>query len=310
MKILAFADLHGSISSLRKVKKKAKKADIIVCLGDFTIFGDNIIYFMKKINKLGKPVLIIHGNHETRTEVQVLSKGLKNITFMHRKAKVIGDCLFLGYGGGGFSIRDEDFDLKWEKKFKEKIKKNKKVVFMTHQPPYGTNIDLVWDEHCGNKSFRDFYRQNRVDVFFSGHLHETADTIEVVKGTTLINPGPQGIVIDTKEEIKKTVKKLSVRKVRSKTSVIKTYKTATKKKKPTKKVRKKTKKPTKKKLSAKKVRSKASVSPKKRKIIKKKPTKKTKKPTRKKSKKPSRKQLKKAKTLKRKKSTASRVKKR
>ena len=300
MKILAFADLHGSISSLRKVKNKAKKADIIICLGDFTIFGDNIIYFMKKINKLGKQVLIIHGNHETRTEVKVLSKGLKNITFMHRKAKVIGDCLFIGYGGGGFSIRDEDFDLKWEKKFKEKIKKNKnkKVVFMTHQPPYGTNIDLVWDEHCGNKSFRDFYRQNRVDVFFSGHLHETADTIEVVKGTTLINPGPHGIVIDAKQDMKKPVKK----KTQSKTS-----KTATKKKKQTKKVRKKIKKPLKKKLSKRKVRSKASVSPKKRKIIKKKTAKKTKKLTRKKRKKPSRKPLKKAKTIKRKKSTRLRV---
>ena len=300
MKILAFADLHGSISSLRKVKNKAKKADIIICLGDFTIFGDNIIYFMKKINKLGKQELIIHGNHETRTEVKVLSKGLKNITFMHRKAKVIGDCLFIGYGGGGFSIRDEDFDLKWEKKFKEKIKKNKnkKVVFMTHQPPYGTNIDLVWDEHCGNKSFRDFYRQNRVDVFFSGHLHETADTIEVVKGTTLINPGPQGIVIDAKQDMKKPVKKLSARKVRSKASVktqSKTSKTATKKKKQTKKVRKKIKKPTKKK------------SPKKRKIIKKKTAKKTKKLTRKKLKKPSRKPLKKAKTIKRKKKTRLRL---
>lgn len=298
MKILAFADLHGSISSLRKVKKKAKKADIIICLGDFTIFGDNIIYFMKKINKLGKPVLIIHGNHETRTEVKVLSKGLKNITFMHRKAKVIGDCLFIGYGGGGFSIRDEDFDLKWEKKFKEKIKKykNKKVVFMTHQPPYGTNIDLVWDEHCGNKSFRDFYRQNRVDVFFSGHLHETADTIEVVKGTTLINPGPQGIVIDAKQDMKKSKKHKKIKKKSTKKKTkSKIKKTATKKKKPTKKVRKKIKKPTKKK------------SPKKRKTIKKKTAKKTKKLIRKKTKKPSRKPLKKAKTIKRKKSTRIRV---
>ncbi len=72
MKILGFTDMHGSLSALKKLKKKAKKADIVLCLGDFTIFGDNLIYFLKKINNFGKPVLMIHGNHEYRREIQDL----------------------------------------------------------------------------------------------------------------------------------------------------------------------------------------------------------------------------------------------
>lgn len=244
MKILGFADMHGSISALKKLKKKAKKADIILCLGDFTIFSDNMPYFLKKINKLGKPVLLIHGNHEFKKEVQMLVKDMKNITFFHKKSKIIGDCLFLGHGGGGFSLRDKSFDKTWAKRFKEKIKKHKKkrVVFMTHQPPYGSEVDMVWDEHCGSKSYRDFYKKNRVDVLFTGHLHETADVIEVVKGTTLINPGPKGYIVEVREdivkvEIKKKKKKSKKKKVTKKKTkkVVKKKKVKTTKKKVTKK---------------------------------------------------------------------------
>ena len=38
MMLLVFVDTHGDIDSLRKLKKKATKADLVLCAGDITIF--------------------------------------------------------------------------------------------------------------------------------------------------------------------------------------------------------------------------------------------------------------------------------
>ena len=66
MKILVFVDLHGNKSSLMDIINRSKKKDIslVVCVGDFTIFGEQQDLFLAKLDKIGKPVLMIHGNHE------------------------------------------------------------------------------------------------------------------------------------------------------------------------------------------------------------------------------------------------------
>ena len=43
MNILCVADMHGSWKAYKDIKKKAKKADIIIMAGDFTIFEREII---------------------------------------------------------------------------------------------------------------------------------------------------------------------------------------------------------------------------------------------------------------------------
>ena len=60
MKILAFVDTHGSMKSLKKVMKKAKKADIVVCAGDLSIFEEGLDIIIMELNSLKKPVLLIH----------------------------------------------------------------------------------------------------------------------------------------------------------------------------------------------------------------------------------------------------------
>ena len=65
MEILAFVDAHGSLSALRELKKKAARADLLVCAGDISIFEHGLVRLLYELNKINKPVLIIHGNHET-----------------------------------------------------------------------------------------------------------------------------------------------------------------------------------------------------------------------------------------------------
>src|SRR5210317_1760732 len=111
MKILAFIDMHGSLSALKKIKHKAKHADIIVCGGDFTIFEQGMKHFLEEFNKLKKPLLIIHGNHEEEQELRHLChEKYKNLFFLHKKHFIKDDVIFLGWGGGGFSKKDKEFE--------------------------------------------------------------------------------------------------------------------------------------------------------------------------------------------------------
>jgi len=194
MKILAFTDTHGSDKALKGVKKKAKNVDLIICLGDFTIFGHNQKRILKKINSLGKKILLLHGNHEVIREVKKDLKDLKNIKFMHNNIHKEGKILFLGWGGGGFALKEPDFkDL--VKKFKAKKKKDNKIVLLTHGPPYGTILDLIWDQHCGCKTYTSFIKKYKPAFALSGHLHENNNKKQKYGKTMLINPGPHGKVI-------------------------------------------------------------------------------------------------------------------
>lgn len=190
MKILAFTDMHGSLPALRKVRKAAKEADIIVCCGDFTIFEDNIDYFLNEFNEFGKEVLLVHGNHEDEEITQALCKMFPNIRFMHEKRYVFKGIEFVGYGGGGFSTTDSHF----EKIKKELSFKSKKTVFITHQPPYGA-VDIVSKKHCGSKTLASFVKAEKPALMLCGHLHENFNKKEVMGVTMVMNPGPAGTII-------------------------------------------------------------------------------------------------------------------
>lgn len=198
MKILAFTDTHGSMPALKRIEQKVKtqNPDLLVCAGDLSIFEHGIVGIMRRLNRLDKEILIIHGNHEDSSTFVKLSKLFKNIIFIHKKHFIKNNALFLGYGGGGFSIVDKGFE-KTAPKFKKIIKNNKdkKIILMTHAPPYKTNVDYLGGNHCGNKSIRKFIEKNKVDLLICGHLHENFGKEDKIKKTKVINPGHFGKIL-------------------------------------------------------------------------------------------------------------------
>jgi len=198
MKLLAFTDLHLSSVAYKKIKQKVKKQnpDLLICAGDVTIFEQGLDFILKKLNQLKKKILIIHGNHETAIVMKKLCKKYNNIIFIHKKQYNHNNHIFFGYGGSGFSLVEPEF-YKTGEKFAEIIKKNKdkKIIFITHAPPYKTNLDLVVSSHCGNKTLKHFIVRNKVDLHICGHLHENFGKKDRIKGTDIINPGPYGKII-------------------------------------------------------------------------------------------------------------------
>ena len=199
MKLLAFTDTHGSLLALKRIEQKVRNQnpDLLVCAGDISIFEHGIFGIARRLNKLNKKIIIIHGNHEDDSTFRKLSKLFKNIIFVHKNYHIENDILFLGYGGGGFSIVDKEFE-KITIKFKKIIKNNKdkKIILVTHAPPYKTRLDKLIQGHSGNKAIRHFIEKNKIDLLICGHLHENFGKEDKINKTKIINPGPFGKIID------------------------------------------------------------------------------------------------------------------
>ena len=189
MRILFFTDIHGSTRHLNEIVEKSRNADIIACPGDLTIFENGLDEIFRKLNSTGKPIIVIHGNHESASSMSVLSLRYKNVHFIHKSYYIHEDVIFFGHGGGGF---DSFQGLPKPKK----EDKNFRLILLTHAPPYGTAIDDMdggW--HVGCKNYKEFILAHQPILAVSGHIHETFELEEQLGNTLMFNPGPRGRII-------------------------------------------------------------------------------------------------------------------
>jgi hypothetical protein len=201
MKILAFTDVHAYLPSINKILIKAKKEkpDLMICAGDLTWFG-NGLEIVKKLN-IGVPLLMIPGNHEIPEEISFLAKRFPFVKNIHLQSFFLRNYLFLGCGGGGFTQHHAEFEQS-EEKFAKTIKQLKiqdhpnKVILVTHQPPYKTKTDFIFGEYAGSKSIRKFIEKYQPALCITGHLHENFGKKDKIGQTLIVNPGPDGMIIE------------------------------------------------------------------------------------------------------------------
>ncbi|MBN1645339.1 metallophosphoesterase family protein [Candidatus Woesearchaeota archaeon] len=192
MKILAFTDVHENLTAFKQIEKKAYKSDLLVCAGDLTIFETHIGPMMKKLSQIKKPILMIPGNHETPEVLKKYCSFYKNIIYIHKKLYDYKDNYFLGWGGGGFSQVEKEF----EKLIKRTNISGKKVILITHAPPYNTKLDMIGKQHYGNKSITKYIRGNKnIILHICGHFHEQWGKQDKINNVRIINPGPKGEII-------------------------------------------------------------------------------------------------------------------
>ena len=186
MKILIVSDEECPALWDYYIPGRLKEYDLILSCGDL-----NAQYLSFLVTMSGKPVLYVHGNHDT--------------DYQHNPpwgCDCIDDAIveyngirFMGLGGckkyhpGPHQITEKEMErrihrLAW------KLKRLGGVdVLVTHAPPKGLG-DGEDRAHEGFQSFRDFLDKYRPRYLLHGHVHQRYGEQERVRehnGTTLIN---------------------------------------------------------------------------------------------------------------------------
>ena len=195
MKILAFVDSHGNKKAMDVLERESKKVDLILCAGDISIFEQDLDKILKRMDGWGKPILMLHGNHESEADMARACKGLQNIEFFHKKAKLINNILFMGFGGGGFEKKTPEM-ADFFKSRKILLNSAKTKVFIFHAPPYDTKLDHIGSSHNGNHTSKELILEYEPDLVVCGHFHENANKRERLGKGVLLNPGPSGWVVE------------------------------------------------------------------------------------------------------------------
>ena len=199
MKFLAFVDMHQDLGDFAILQERlAANPDVkhIICLGDFTFFGQNMPELLELLDSLEKDVFLIHGNHEDEEEIDKIIKKYAHITFVHKKIVEIDGVTFVFFGGGGFSSKEPEFK-KLVRTHDSLLRSSKKIVLATHPPPYNTILDELqpgWN--VGVKDFKEFIETYDPVLAISGHIHENYKKQGLHKKTLLVNPGGDGEIFE------------------------------------------------------------------------------------------------------------------
>jgi len=201
MNIVVISDIHGDVENLLSFLDKVRelKFDVVVCPGDFTDVdtprgftqNDVVRLIIKELKTLKKPLLCVPGNVDPKEIINILEE--EGVS-LHGRGKVIGGVGFYGFGGAktpfGTSMEPSEEELKigLENSWKD-IKDNKKVIQVTHNPPFNTKIDMIQTGlHVGSKAVRSFIELHDPIVAVSAHIHE-AKGVDKLKNTFLMNSG-------------------------------------------------------------------------------------------------------------------------
>ena len=199
MKILAASDIHGDTQLVKRLAEQAKNenVDLVVLCGDITQAEESTDNLIGPFAALGKKVLLIPGNHETVATTDFLAE-VYGVTHLHGYSIQIGDVGIFGCGGaevGPFPTDDKEIYTLLNKGF-EKIKNVKKKIMVTHVHPKGSKIEGFSNFVEGSVSVKKAIEKFKPDLMLCGHVHEAHGIEEKIGGTTLINVGKHGKIID------------------------------------------------------------------------------------------------------------------
>ena len=192
MKIFAFSDLHRDVEATRQLLRASAGADVIVVAGDFSTKGIGAADTLDALAASTVPVIVVHGNHDTPTEIEALCARSDVLNYLHGTSIVIEGETFFGLGG---EIPSRN-SFKWnayetEEHATELLRAcPENSVVVTHTPPFGL-ADLQRNgEHEGSTAILAMIGQKAPKFLLCGHIHHAWGMTGQRGGTFVHNLGP------------------------------------------------------------------------------------------------------------------------
>jgi len=196
IKILVASDVHGDKKITNRLAKKAssEEVDLIILAGDLTFMENSTDDLVGPF--LDKPVLLLHGNHESVSTVDFLSELYPGAVNLHGYSFIKDDVGIFGCGGAdmGISVNSDRGIFDSLSRAHEKIKGLNKKIMVTHMHAFDT--DAEFSGFKGSRGIRKAIEEFQPDIFLSGHIHEAEGLKEKIGRTTVYSIGKSGKIIE------------------------------------------------------------------------------------------------------------------
>ncbi|MFA4960058.1 MAG: metallophosphoesterase [Candidatus Pacearchaeota archaeon] len=191
-RILAAADLHGSVDIAKKLSEKAKKGkvDLVILAGDINGATEGDERILLPFMKANQKVAFIPGNWDFDKESLALKAHGKNIDNYYIS---YGDIGIAGIGNANWktNLKYEDFEL-LRANFKRM--KPKKRILVSHVHAKGTMAEF--SGFPGDKILRKAVEEFKPDLLISAHIHEAEGIEDKIGNTRIIQVGRNGTIIE------------------------------------------------------------------------------------------------------------------
>ena len=192
LRILAAADLHGSLDIAKKLSMKAKrnKVDLVVLAGDVYGYSDGEVGILEPFRKAGQKVVFVPGNCDFDAEHEMLKKEAKSI---HNYYVTYGDVGILGIGNPNWKLSLDVNDLAEIKRNFGRMKAGKRVL-VSHLHAAGTKAEFSGIP--GDEIIRDAVDEFKPDLLIAAHIHESEGIEDRIGGTRVVQVGRTGKIIE------------------------------------------------------------------------------------------------------------------
>ncbi len=192
LKILAAADLHGSLDVARSLAKKGlrEKVDLIVLAGDIYGYSEGDENILGPFVDAGQKVVFVPGNCDFDEEHERLRKMGKSI---HNYYVTYGDVGIAGIGSPNWKLSLDDGDLVAIRNNFERMKPKKRIL-VSHLHAAGTMAEF--SGIAGEEILRDAVKEFKPNLLISAHIHEAEGIEDRIGKTRVVQVGRRGKIIE------------------------------------------------------------------------------------------------------------------
>jgi Icc-related predicted phosphoesterase len=198
MKLLLFSDLHCNVAAAERLVERARGADVAIGAGDFGQVRRRVGVCIDVLRDLPCPAVVVPGNNESLDELRAACRGWEAVHVLHGTGVAIGGANFFGLGGGVPVTPFGSWSYDFSEEQAAELLKDFPVggVLVSHSPPKGCLDTDGNGESRGSTAVRDLILTKKPALVVCGHIHASAGRTETFHGTTVVNAGPGGVIVE------------------------------------------------------------------------------------------------------------------
>jgi uncharacterized protein len=177
MRLLVVSDIHGNAAALGRCADDAAAADLVLCIGDLTHFGDvpAARKVLAALRELHPNVRTVAGNCDNLDIESYLREEGVLLTTEPEEFQGVQLAGMSGALPGPVTTPYEISEQEISATLAQLSKSGEQpLVLVSHQPPFGTVADRAMKmKHVGSRSLAEWISVNAPLLVLSGHIHES-----------------------------------------------------------------------------------------------------------------------------------------